>query len=142
TGGADGVTVTPFDGMIGQPGDLGRRIARNTQIILQDESSLGRIADPLAGSWYGEELTEEVAKAGWERFREIEREGGALAALRSGLIATSMTDLADQREDELNHRRRVMTGVNEFPLLGDDGTEPEAADRSNVAGDGARLAER
>ncbi|HMU28371.1 MAG TPA: methylmalonyl-CoA mutase family protein, partial [Solirubrobacterales bacterium] len=129
TGGADGVTVTPFDRMIGQPGDLGRRIARNTQIILQDESSLGRIADPLAGSWYGEELTDEVAKAGWERFREIEREGGALAALRSGLIATTLAGLADEREDDLNHRRRVMTGINEFPLLGDDGTDPQKVDR-------------
>lgn len=142
TGGADGVTVTPFDRMIGQPGELGRRIARNTQTILQDESSLGRIADPLAGSWYGEELTDEIAKAGWERFREIEREGGALAALRSGLIANTLSDLADQREDDLNHRRRVMTGINEFPLLGDDGTVPETADRSKVAGDGASLGER
>lgn len=142
TGGADGVAVTPFDRMIGQPGDLGRRIARNTQIILQDESSLGRIADPLAGSWYGEELTDEVANAGWERFREIERAGGALAALKSGLITDSLADLADQRDSELDHRRRVMTGVNEFPLLGDDGTRPETADRSKVADDGARLAER
>ncbi|MCB0870939.1 MAG: hypothetical protein KDB52_08920 [Solirubrobacterales bacterium] len=142
TGGADGVTVTPFDRMIGQPGDLGRRIARNTQTILQDESSLGRIADPLAGSWYGEELTDEVAKAGWERFREIEREGGALAALRSGLIATTLAGLADEREDDLSHRRRVMTGINEFPLLGDDGTEPEAPDRSRVEADSERLAGR
>lgn len=142
TGGADGVTVTPFDRMIGQPGSLGRRIARNTQTILQDESSLGRIADPLAGSWYGEELTDEVARAAWERFREIEREGGALAALRSGLVATRLTELADERENDLNHRRRVMTGVNEFPLLGEDGTEPEAADRSRVASDGERLRER
>ncbi|MCB0831180.1 MAG: hypothetical protein KDB64_09665, partial [Solirubrobacterales bacterium] len=116
--------------------------ARNTQIILQDESSLGRIADPLAGSWYGEELTDEVARAGWERFREIEREGGALAALRSGLIATTLTGLAEEREDDLNHRRRVMTGVNEFPLLGDDGAEPEVPDRSSVASDSGRLAER
>lgn len=142
TGGADGVTVTPFDRMIGQPGDLGRRIARNTQIILQDESSLGRIADPLAGSWYGEELTDELAKAGWERFREIEREGGALAALRSGLITTTLAGLADEREDDLDHRRRVMTGVNEFPLLGDDGTDPAPPDRSRVTGDGTRLLER
>ena len=134
TGGADGVTVTPFDQMIGQPGDLGRRIARNTQIILQDESSLGRIADPLAGSWYGEELTDELARAGWDRFREIEREGGALAALRSGLIATTLAGLADEREDDLNHRRRVMTGINEFPLLGDDGTDPQPVERPTPSG--------
>lgn len=142
TGGADGVTVTPFDRPIGQPGALGRRIARNTQTILQDEASLGRMADPLAGSWYGENLTDALARAGWERFREIEREGGALAALRSGLIATRLEGLAEEREADLNHRRRVMTGVNEFPLLGDDGTEPEAPDRTAVLADGARLAER
>ena len=85
TGGADGVTVTPFDREIGQPGGIGRRIARNTQIVLQDESSLGRVADPVAGSWYVESLTDEVARAAWQLFRQIEAEGGALAALRSGL---------------------------------------------------------
>ncbi|MGB0120851.1 MAG: methylmalonyl-CoA mutase family protein [Solirubrobacterales bacterium] len=143
TGGADGVTVTPFDRAIGQPGALGRRIARNTQIVLQDESSLGRIADPAAGSWYVEVLTDEVAQAAWQRFTEIEKEGGALAALRSGLIATRLAEQADIREDEFAHRVRVMTGINEFPLLGDDGTEPETVNREAVARlDAARLAER
>ncbi len=143
TGGVDGVTVTPFDRKIGEPGSLGRRMARNTQIVLQDESSLGRIADPAAGSWYVEVLTDEVAQAGWKRFTELEAEGGALAALRSGLIATALADLADQRQDELVHRARVMTGINEFPLLGDDGTEPETLDREALGRiDAARLAER
>lgn len=143
TGGADGITVTPFDRAIGQPGALGRRIARNTQIVLQDESSLGRISDPAAGSWYVEKLTDEVAHAAWDRFTEIEREGGALAALRSGLIATKLAEQADIREDELAHRVRVMTGINEFPLLGDDGTDPETVDREAITRiDAARLAER
>jgi len=143
TGGADGVTVTPFDRRIGEPGGLGRRMARNTQIVLQDESSLGRISDPAAGSWYVEVLTDEVARAGWKRFTELEAEGGALAALRSGLIATALSELADQRQDELVHRARVMTGINEFPLLGDDGTEPETFDREALGKiDAARLAER
>jgi len=143
TGGADGVTVTPFDRNIGQPGALGRRIARNTQIVLQDESSLGRISDPAAGSWYVESLTDEVAQAAWQRFQEIEREGGALAALRSGLIMTSLAGLADEREDDFAHRSLVMTGVNEFPLLGDDGTTPEQVDREALARlESARLAER
>lgn len=143
TGGADGVTVTPFDRAIGQPGALGRRIARNTQIVLQDESSLGRISDPAAGSWYVEKLTDEVAQAAWQRFSEIEAEGGALAALRSGLIAAKLSEQADIREDELAHRVRVMTGINEFPLLGDDGTTPETVDRAAIAKiDQARLAER
>lgn len=143
TGGADGVTATPFDSALGEPGPIGRRIARNTQIVLQDESSLGRIADPLAGSWYGEVLTDEVARAGWQRFTEIEAEGGALAALRSGLIADSLAEAADRREDELIHRTRVMTGVNEFPILDSEATDPEPVDREALARlDAARLAER
>lgn len=143
TGGADGVSVTPFDHRIGEPGDLGRRMARNTQIVLQDESSLGRISDPAAGSWYVEKLTDEVAQAAWKRFTGIESEGGALAALRSGLISESLADLADQRQDELIHRARVMTGINEFPLLGDDGTTPETFDRGALGRiDSARLSER
>jgi len=133
TGGADGVSVTPFDSEIGQPGSLGRRIARNTQIVLQDESSLGRIADPAAGSWYVESLTDEVARAGWQRFRQIEEEGGALAALRSGSIAAALGEAADRREDEMIHRGRIMTGVNEFPLLGDDNTEPVEVDRDALS---------
>lgn len=133
TGGADGVTVTPFDSEIGQPGGIGRRIARNTQIVLQDESSLGRIADPAAGSWYVENLTDQVARAGWRRFQEIEAGGGALAAMRSGSIAGALSAAADRREHEMIHRERVMTGVNEFPLLGDDGTEPVEVDRDGLA---------
>lgn len=143
TGGADGVTATPFDRALGEPGPIGRRIARNTQIVLQDESSLGRIADPLAGSWYGEALSDEVAQAGWRRFTEIEAEGGALAALRSGLIADSLAEAADRREDELIHRARVMTGVNEFPIIGGEGTDPQPVDREALARlDAARSAER
>jgi len=143
TGGADGVTVTPFDRRIGEPGSLGRRMARNTQIVLQDESSLGRISDPAAGSWYVEVLTDEVAQAGWKRFTELESEGGALAALRSGKIACALAGLANAREDELIHRARVMTGINEFPLLGDDGTDPETFDREALGRiDAARLAGR
>jgi methylmalonyl-CoA mutase len=142
-GGADGVTVTPFDRKISEPGPIGRRIARNTQIVLQDESSLGRIADPAAGSWYAEALTDEVARAGWQRFQEIEAAGGILAALASGSLAEALAENADRREDEMIHRRRVMTGVNEFPLLGDDGTEPVTADRDALlAADRRRAAER
>jgi len=142
-GGADGVTATPFDRALGEPGPIGRRIARNTQIVLQDESSLGRIADPLAGSWYGEALSDEVAQAGWRRFTEIEAAGGALAALRSGLIADSLTEAADRREDELIHRARVMTGVNEFPIIAGEGIDPQPVDREALTRlDAARSAER
>jgi methylmalonyl-CoA mutase len=142
-GGADGITVTPFDRPIGEPGPLGRRIARNTQTVVQDEAFIGRIADPLAGSWYGESLTDQLAEAAWERFREIERGGGQVEALKSGAIAATVADLADRREEDLLHRRQIMTGVNEFPLLGNDGTEPEVFDTAKLARlDADRLTER
>ncbi len=131
--GADGVSVTPFDRPLGEPTELGRRIARNTQTIVQDEASIGRTADPLAGSWYGESLTDQLAEAAWERFQEVERTGGMVEALRSGAIQTTLTEGAERFEDELIHRDKVMTAVNEFPILGDDGTEAEPFDREPLA---------
>lgn len=134
-----------FDRALGEPGELGRRIARNTQIVLQEESSLGRIADPVAGSYYGEALTDEVApSSAWQHPKSIESEGGALVALRSGLIVNAVAEEADRREYDLVHRVRLMTGINEFPLLGDDGsTGTEPADTTALAKlDVARLAER
>jgi methylmalonyl-CoA mutase len=131
--GADGVSVTPFDRPLGVPGELGRRIARNTQTIVQDEAAVGRTADPLAGSWYGESLTDQLTTAAWERFQEIEGAGGMVAALRSGAIQATLIDQADRFEDELLHRERVMTAVNEFPILDDDRTDTEPFDRQPLA---------
>lgn len=131
--GADGVSVTPFDRPLGRPSELGRRIARNTQTIVQDEASIGRTADPLAGSWYGEALTDQLAQAAWERFQEIERNGGMVEALRSGALQATLIDQADRFEDDLIHRDKVMTAVNEFPILGDDGTEAEPFDAAPLA---------
>ncbi|MFM8520035.1 MAG: methylmalonyl-CoA mutase family protein, partial [Solirubrobacterales bacterium] len=129
----DGVSVTPFDRPLGEPPELGRRIARTTQTIVQDEASIGRTADPLAGSWYGESLTDQLAEAAWERFQELERNGGMVETLRSGAIQATLTEGAERFEDELIHRDKVMTAVNEFPILGDDGTEAEPFDREPLA---------
>ena len=131
--GADGISVTPFDRPLGPPGELGRRIARNTQTIVQDEASIGRTADPLAGSWYGESLTDQLANAAWERFQEIEGAGGMVEAIRSGAVQATLIDQADRFEDELLHREKVMTAVNEFPILGDDRTGTEPFDTAPLA---------
>ena len=131
--GADGVSVTPFDRPLGEPTELGRRIARNTQTIVQDEASVGRTADPLAGSWYGESLTDQLANAAWERFQEIEGAGGMVEAIRSGAIQATLIDQADRFEEELLHREKVMTAVNEFPILGDDRTGTEPFDTAPLA---------
>ncbi|MGW2363999.1 methylmalonyl-CoA mutase small subunit [Streptomyces sp. NPDC001667] len=118
-GGADAVTVLPFDAALGLPDAFARRIARNTSSILLEESHLARVIDPAGGSWYVERLTDELAHAAWAWFQEIERAGGQAAALRSGLIAERLADTWRQRTEDLATRREPITGVSEFPNLGE-----------------------
>ncbi|MEU6767351.1 methylmalonyl-CoA mutase small subunit [Streptomyces sp. NPDC046853] len=116
-GGADSVTVLPFDHSLGLPDAFARRIARNTSTILLEESHLARVIDPAGGSWYVERLTDELAHAGWEFFQEIERAGGQAAALRSGLIGERLAATWAKRSEKLAKRREPITGVSEFPNL-------------------------
>ncbi|AZM50421.1 methylmalonyl-CoA mutase [Streptomyces sp. WAC 06738] len=116
-GGADAVTVLPFDHAIGLPDAFSRRIARNTSAILVEESHLARVIDPAGGSWYVEGLTGELAHAGWAFFQEIERAGGQAAALRSGMVGERLARTWAERGRRLATRREPVTGVSEFPDL-------------------------
>ncbi|MFI7382729.1 methylmalonyl-CoA mutase family protein [Streptomyces sp. NPDC049813] len=116
-GGADAVTVLPFDHALGLPDAFARRIARNTSTILVEESHLARVIDPAGGSWYVERLTDELAHAGWEFFQEIERAGGQAAALRGGLVGDRLAATWSARSRKLATRREPVTGVSEFPHL-------------------------
>lgn len=116
-GGANAVTVAPFDSALGRPDAFGRRIARNTQALLMQEGHLARVLDPAGGSAYVESLTEQVAVAAWARFTEIERAGGLAAAMAEGLLAERITADWAQRRERLAHRREPIIGVNEFPNL-------------------------
>ncbi|MFJ8748765.1 methylmalonyl-CoA mutase family protein [Streptomyces sp. NPDC102441] len=120
TGGADSVTVLPFDDALGLPNAFARRIARNTSSVLIKESHLSRVIDPAGGSWYVERLTEELAHRGWEFFQEIEGAGGQAAALRSGLIGKRIDATWSARSDALARRDEPITGVSEFPHLAEE----------------------
>ncbi|MFI8831561.1 methylmalonyl-CoA mutase family protein [Streptomyces afghaniensis] len=126
-GGADAVTVLPFDHALGLPDAFARRIARNTSTILIEESHLSRVIDPAGGSWYVERLTDELAHAGWEFFRRIERLGGQAAALRSGDLAQDLADTWQARRTKLAKRREPVTGVSEFPHLAEKPVVRESA---------------
>ncbi|WP_055748305.1 methylmalonyl-CoA mutase subunit beta [Frankia sp. AvcI1] len=126
-GGADAVTVLPFDTRLGVPDDFSRRIARNTQTLLQEESSLIRVIDPAGGSWFVESLTAELAEAAWAWFTEIERAGGIVAALGSGLVAERIAATWAKRAEAIAHRRDPLTGVSEFPNLAEILPERAAA---------------
>ncbi|MEU7581205.1 methylmalonyl-CoA mutase small subunit [Streptomyces sp. NPDC041068] len=133
-GGADAVTVLPFDHSLGLPDAFARRIARNTSTILIDESHLARVIDPAGGSWYVERLTDELAHAGWEFFQEIERAGGQAAALRSGMIGERLAATWAERGKKLAKRREPITGVSEFPQLTERTVEREAAPAAPTGG--------
>jgi methylmalonyl-CoA mutase len=116
-GGADVVTVQPFDAALGLPDSFSRRIARNTQSLLVEEGHLGRVLDPAGGSWYVESLTDQLARAAWDWFTEIERAGGLVAALESGLVRNRLAAAWDARARRIATRRDPITGVSEFPNL-------------------------
>lgn len=120
-GGADAICVLPFTFALGKPDAFARRVARNIQIVCQEESNLGRVTDPAGGSWYVERLTDEFAKKGWEMFQEIEARGGMLSALTSGFIQDQIAKTAEARAKAIATGKLELTGVNAFPLLGDDG---------------------
>ncbi|NUR91353.1 MAG: methylmalonyl-CoA mutase small subunit [Nonomuraea sp.] len=112
-GGADAVTVQPFDAALGLPDAFSRRIARNTQSLLLEEAGIGRVIDPAGGSWYVERRTSDLAERAWAWFQEIEAAGGADAA--AGLISERVAATRARRDDDIAHRRFPITGVSEFP---------------------------
>ncbi|WP_018682415.1 methylmalonyl-CoA mutase family protein [Actinokineospora enzanensis] len=114
-GGADAVTVLPFDTALGLPDGFARRIARNTQSVLLEESHLAGVIDPAGGSWYVETLSADLAEAAWAFFTEIEAAGGFTAAL--GLIADRLAATWTARSERLATRADAITGVSEFPNL-------------------------
>jgi methylmalonyl-CoA mutase len=127
-GGADAVTVAPFDSALGEPTAFARRIARNTSAILLEESHLAGVIDPGGGSWYLESRTAELARAAWQVFTEIERAGGMAEALTSGALAERLAGTWRRRERDLATRKAPITGVSEFPALDEEPlTRPPAA---------------
>lgn len=116
-GGADIITVQGFNASLGRPEELGRRVARNTQLIAMEESGLGRIADPSGGAWFTETLSEDLARAAWTAFQQIEGEGGLVDSLQSGRLQARIAAARHRLESDIAHRRAPITGISEFPLL-------------------------
>ncbi|GAA1449960.1 methylmalonyl-CoA mutase subunit beta [Nocardiopsis tropica] len=114
-GGADAVTVAPFDSAVGLPDDFARRIARNTQSLLIEESHLARVIDPAGGSFYVEALTGDLYRTGWEFFQELEAAGGAAEAVADGSLRERVDQVWERRRRDLAHRRSPLTGVSEYP---------------------------
>jgi methylmalonyl-CoA mutase len=116
-GGADAVTVLPHTLALGLPDPFARRVARNTQLVLLEESNLAKVSDPAAGSGGIEALTRELCEAAWLQFQEIEKAGGVFAALEQNLIQRKVAATRAVREQNIARRKEVLTGATGFPNL-------------------------
>jgi methylmalonyl-CoA mutase len=116
-GGANSITVLPHTAAIGLPDAFARRAARNTQLILLEESNLAKVADPAAGSGAVEDMTRQLCAAAWSSFQEIERAGGAWSALELGLLQNKIAAVRAARDDAIARRKDALTGASEFPNI-------------------------
>ncbi|MFL5101897.1 MAG: methylmalonyl-CoA mutase family protein [Xanthobacteraceae bacterium] len=116
-GGANSITVLPFTAALGLPDRFARRMARNTQLILLEESHLAKVSDPAAGSGAIEDLTDQLCRAAWALFQEIEASGGAATALARGVIQGKVATVREARQAAVARRSAPLTGTSEFPDL-------------------------
>jgi methylmalonyl-CoA mutase len=116
-GGANAITVLPHTLALGLPDPFARRAARNTQLVLLEESNLAKVSDPAAGSGGIEALTKQLCDAAWSLFQEIENAGGLFASLEQNLIQRKVAATRTLREANIAKRRDVLTGASEFPNL-------------------------
>jgi methylmalonyl-CoA mutase len=115
--GANAITVLPHTLALGLPDAFARRLARNTQLILLEESNLAKVSDPAAGTGSIESLTQALCEAAWALFQEIEKAGGAFSALQQGLIQSKVAGVRKTREANIARRKDVLTGASKFPNL-------------------------
>ena len=116
-GGADLITVLPFDLDYKEPDDFSLRIARNQQIILKEESSLDKVIDPSAGSYYIESLTAAFADAAWKLFLEVEEKGGMIEAIKAGFVQDKVNESAKNRAADIASRKTFVLGTNQHPNI-------------------------
>ncbi len=135
-GGADAIVLGAFTDAIGLPTAFGRRQARNTQLVLMEESHLGRVADPAGGAWYLDTLTDQIARAAWTGFQAIESAGGIVKALEAGLVATAVSATRDAQAAAYADKSRKILGVTVFPNAQDKAPEVAVVDPAAFAVDG------
>ena len=114
-GGAHSVTVLPFNAVYEETTEFSERIARNQQILLKEESHLDKIADPSAGSYYIETLTDSLVNEAWKLFLAVEEKGGFVAAFKQGFIQAEIKKMATERNKRFAQRRENILGTNQFP---------------------------
>jgi len=140
-GGCDSLIVTPYDCIVTHLDDFANRIAKNQQLILREEAHLHYVQDAAGGSYYVEALTNEIAKKGWEFFLEIEKEGGIIKALLSGMIGDKIQKSHEFRLNNAETRKDAIIGTSTFPNLSEKRPSKRSEYRQNKHIPRRRLAE-
>jgi methylmalonyl-CoA mutase len=115
--GVDSITVEPFDATYKKSDEFSARIARNQQIVLKHEAYFNKVADPAAGSYYIENITDSIAEAAWKLFVKMESMGGFIKAVKSGFIKEEIEKTCQKRDMDIAMRKQVFVGVNQYPNL-------------------------
>lgn len=113
--GVNSLEVLPFDYAFRAPGEFSNRIARNTQIILKEESHFDKIQDPAAGSYYIETLTASIAQNSWDLFKKCEEKGGYIESFKQGFVQSEIKTASSKRDHNIATRREVILGTNQYP---------------------------
>jgi methylmalonyl-CoA mutase len=138
-GGCNALTIYPHDTREDRSDDLGHRISRNISIILKEESYFDKTADPAAGSYYIEKLTDQLVRKALELFKEVELEGGYHAAFRKGLIQERINVVREKQDQQVTSRRKIYVGTNQYPNTNEVGETVTAATGMQQDGQGMEL---
>jgi methylmalonyl-CoA mutase len=131
-GGADSICVLPFDAAFRLPDELSRRLARNTHIILKEETHLRELIDPVGGSYFVETLTESLAKAAWKLFQTLEKQGGMAKALINNIPQETIHKTAVQRQTDYHKRKSVLVGTNLYSNAKEEKIQPRLPDFEEI----------
>lgn len=113
--GVDSLTVLPFDKAYAQGAEFSERIARNQQLLLKEESHFANVIDPAAGSYFIENLTQEMAQKSWEIFLDVDEKGGFLTTIQQQTLQTAISDTLEKRQQDIARGKEVLLGTNKFP---------------------------
>ena len=124
-GGCEAITILPFNSPFHSGNDFARRVARNTQLVLENECNLTEVIDPAGGSWFIEDLTNQIVNKTWDLINQIEEQGGFIKSLLSGFVKKIIDESKEKKISSINTRKEILIGVNKYPNLSDDNEEDE-----------------
>ena len=131
-GGVNSIHTSSFNESFNQPDNFSRRIARNTQLILKEESHLDQVIDPAGGSFFVEKLTDEIAQSSWELFQTIEEKGGMLKAIQSGFVQEEIEKVTQLRKKDFAKRKSVLVGTNMYANPKEEPMEIQEPDYNEI----------